>query len=379
VIPFSVRVSPVAWAAAALAAMACSPSPAQIPSIGAPPTRATVAPPEPKPPLVPPLATEPAPLPVDLVAWAAGYVDDVWCEAAAAIPVRKLVEIFGPKRHFSVHGYLARTLRIERILAGGPRAHCISVAWPPGALNSAHRRSRVAETIDDAWLRAITNTLARVPWHHVRTLRRVVIDNRPKEHGIAAFDRRSLDDARDGRTIWLHEHLFRARNHWARGTWGNYWSYHTSIDGEVFDDQPPDHTLFSPVLLHELGHLVAYNVINAHTVPESVPPCAWICGDRGGCGALPPSERESGCISPYCMPFRFQGGAENWAEQYRFYYQGSASRALLSRAGAGCLDVLASQDAGDPHAAPWDHGLPDLPSFRQSLWDSCGGRPCKAW
>jgi hypothetical protein len=322
-----------------------------------------------------------APIPVDVASWAAGYVDDVWCAAAATMGRRELVEIGGPKRLFSVHRYVAHTLRVERTLGGEVHAHCLSVAWPPGAFNTAMRRSRVAETIDDGWLRAIENTLARVPWHHVRTLRRIVIDNRPKEHGIAAFDRRSADDGRDGRTIWLHAHLFVAPNHWAHGNHGAYWSYHADADGVTFDDQAPDHVFFSPVLLHELGHLVAYNVINANGVRESVPPCAWTCGDRGGCFDLAPAEREAGCISPYCMPFRFKGSAENWAEQYRFYYQGSGSRALLSRANAGCLELLvAEDDAGDErHGAPWEMGLPDVASFRPSLWASCGGRQCKPW
>ncbi|HZO13047.1 MAG TPA: hypothetical protein VFB62_07305 [Polyangiaceae bacterium] len=332
----------------------------------------------PPPTLTPPAepvakASAPAPPAIDIAGWAAGYVDDVLCDAAVKLDRRELLEIGGRKRRFSVHGYVAHTLRITR----GTQAHCISVAWPPGFLNSANRRSRVADKIDDGWFRALENTLARVPWQHVRTVRRIVIDNRPKEHGIAAFDRRSPDDGRDGRTIWLHEHLFTAPNHWAYGNHGTYWSYHNDVDGQAFDDQPSDHALFSPVLLHELGHLVAYNVINADTVPESVPTCAQTCGDRGGCADLPPAEREAGCISPYCMPFRFRGSAENWAEQYRFYYQGSASRALLGRATHSCLELLVAEDT--EHKAPWDDGLPDVATFRPSLWASCGMRPCKPW
>lgn len=294
---------------------------------------------------------------------------------------RILVEPGTPKRHFSVHGYFARPLRIERIVGGARRTHCIVVAWPPGSRSSNGKPSRVARTIDAGWFRAIANTLARVPWHHVRVLERIVIDNHPKEHGIAPFDRMSPDDGRDGRTLWLHEHLFLDVNHWAYGNHGSYWSYHVNEDETRFDDLPADHPYFSPVFLHELGHLVMYNVINGAPGAVTLPPCARTCTESNTCDRLPPVEREKGCVSPYCMPFRVKTSTENWAEQYRFYYQSSTTRALLARTGAGCLPVLSAQDshADLPHAPPWELGLPDITTFRPSRWTSCGGRPCKGY
>ena len=87
---------------------------------------------------------------------------------------------------------------------------------------------------------------------------------------LAAFDRQDPADARDGHTLWLHEHLFVAPNHWARGNYGSYWGYHVDRDGSVIDGAGPDHDLFSPILLHEIGHLVMYWVPNAHLVgPEA--------------------------------------------------------------------------------------------------------------
>lgn len=253
----------------------------------------------------------------------------------------------------------------------------MTVAWPSGAHNSDGQSCKVAEHIDAAWYRAIENTLARVPLRHARTLKLVVIDNRPKEHGIAAFDRERPDDARDGHTLWLHEHLFTAPNHWAQGNHGAYFSYHVDRDGEVIDGLPSDHDRFSPVLLHELGHLVMYNLVNDRASRLDTPECARTCGDTGTCNGLPPLGRESGCISPYCMPFQFPGSTENWAEQYRFHYQSSVTRALLTVAGARCRRELVQQDMGE--AAPWERGLPDMLEFRKSLWQSCGQSACKAY
>jgi hypothetical protein len=258
--------------------------------------------------------------------------------------------------------------------------HCISVAWPPGSTSNAGQPSTVAESIDAGWLRGIVNTLERVPWSHVLTLRRIVIDNRPTEHGIAAYDRQSLLDARDGATIWLHEHLFRAPNHWAHGNYGDYYAYHTSQDGQIFDNQAADHALFSPVLLHELGHLVMYQLVNVPDDPISAPACALTCADTS-CDGLEPREREAGCISPYCKPFQFSGSTENWAEQYRFYYQSSTTRELLAHAPQSCSATLAEKNqlGGEPFAAPWQQGLPDLPSFNPSRWQSCAGQACKVY
>lgn len=297
---------------------------------------------------------------------------------ASAIQV--LTESGGPRRFFSVDGYLARALCVSRPVGEAVQHHCLSVAWPPGPMNNDGTPCRVAQVIDQSWLRVIANTLERVPFSHVRALRRVVIDNRPKQHGIAAFDRNSPDDARDGHTIWLHEHLFTAPNHWAQGNYGTYWSYHLNQDRAVVDGLPTDHDLFSPVLLHELGHIVMYNLANRAVSAVDTPPCARTCGDRGNCAAIAPQEREADCISPYCMPFEVQAGTENWAEQYRFHYQSSATRALLTRARVDCGPVLAELDL-DPtkHPAPWELGLPDIADFRRSLWKSCGGKACKAW
>lgn len=293
-------------------------------------------------------------------------------------PVPPFTEPGGPRTSFSVDGYRAFGLAIKRTIDGVRQVHCLRVGWPPGEVNSDGRPSRVAEGIGPAWFRVIENTLARVPWHHVLTLERVIIDNRPKEHGIAPFDRRDPKDARDGRTLWLHEHLFRDPNHWSHGNYGSYWSYHVSEDGVRIAELPKDHEAFSPVLLHELGHLVMYQVINGERADPSVPPCARTCADSGSCSALPLLERESGCISPYCKPFRLPGSAENFAEQYRFYYQSPVTRALLRRAGAGCVGVLSAQDelGVEPHPAPWDLGLP-AGRYRPSLWKSCQWRACK--
>jgi hypothetical protein len=294
---------------------------------------------------------------------------------ARCVPLEGEIEETPPLREFSAHGYRGQVLRITRGAGEASAAHCIRVLWPKERWNADGKPSRVAERIDDAWFRAIENTLARVPWSHVRELWRVVIDNRPTEHGIAPFDRQSPDDGRDGHTLWLHEHLFVDRNHWAQGNFGSYWSYHVSDDTQAFDGQPSDHALFSPVLLHELGHLVMYNRINPASDRAGTPPCARTCGDAGNCAALPPSAREAGCVTPYCMPFRFQAGTENWAEQYRFYYQSSVTRAILTKAETSCATTLAAADAD--HGSPWDAGLPDIPGFRKSLWHGCGGRACK--
>ncbi len=302
------------------------------------------------------------------------------CAMADPEAVRTLTEPAGPKRFFSVDGYRARTLRLERIEPSGRRLHCLTVAWPPGNENNEGQAVRVAARIDAAWLRALENTLARLPWSHVQLVRRIVIDDRPKEHGIAAFDRESSDDARDGHTVWLHEHLFEAPNHWARGNYGTYWSYHVNQDGRTIDGAGTDHDLFSPVLLHEIGHLVMYWIENAQLLGPAAAsniPCAMTCKDTGNCPKLPRSDREQNCMSPYCAPFHFQSSTENWAEQYRLFYQSSVSRSLLARAGSACLPVLKhEQDATPP---PWQRGLPDIETYRPSHWDSCGGRACKPW
>lgn len=311
---------------------------------------------------------------------AEGYFGPRECAAGASEAPRTLREPGGAKREFSVDGYAARALAIERTDGGQQQLHCLTVAWPSSGSNSDGQAVRVAQAIDDAWLRAIQNTLLRLPWSHVVLVRRIVIDNRPTEHGIAAFDRQDVSDARDGHTLWLHEHLFVSPNHWARGNYGSYWAYHVDRDGSVIDGAGPEHDLFSPILLHEIGHLVMYWIANAHLAgPEAASnvECAATCKDRGDCGTLQKADREVGCVSPYCAPFRFESSTENWAEQYRLFFQSSASKRALERAAGGCLPLLTRDSEQLP--PPWDRGLPDIPSYRRSLWDSCGGRACKAW
>jgi hypothetical protein len=284
----------------------------------------------------------------------------------------------GAKRHYSLDGYTARTIRIQRA-EGAARVHCVLVAWPPGQANTAGQSVNVAPRLRESWLRLLENTLARIPWHHARILRRLVIDDRPTEHGIAPFDRRADDDARDGRTIWLHEHLFTTANHWARGNHGSYWSYHVNEDDRAVHDAPETHDLFSPVLIHEMGHLVMYHLVNrpAQGVDATAAPsCAHTCGETQNCAALRPSEREQNCISPYCMPFKFPASTENWAEQYRFYFQSSRTRHLLQEANARCLGLLHEHDH---ESAPWLSGKPDMTDFHRSMWQSCGGKACKGW
>jgi hypothetical protein len=288
----------------------------------------------------------------------------------------------GPKRLFSVHGYVARALHLSRGEGAAARTHCVSIAWPPGDVNTAGKKTRVARDIDGAWFRAIENTLARLPFSHVQVIRRFVIDDKPTLHGVAPYDRKSPDDARDGHTIWLHSHLFRDHNHWVRGNHGKYWGYHTNKDGVAFDNRPEGHDLFSPVLLHEIGHTVMYNLVNPALEMVRTPGCAVTCADAPeGCDKLLPVQRELGCISAYCSPFDFPGSTENWAELYRFHYQSSTTRALLDKAENDCRGVLATLDLEGQGflGAPWDRGLPDVPRFQKTLWKSCGGRACKAW
>ena len=284
------------------------------------------------------------------------------------------------RRFFSIDGYLERKLAVELRGDTGTEMHCVRIAWPPGSRNRDGAKSSVAERIDEAWFRVIANTLARVPQSHARVLERVVIDNRPKEHGIAAHDRARGDDARDGRTLWLHEHVFLEPNHWARGNYGDYFSYHVDQDKQIIDGSSADHALFSPVILHELGHLVMYRLVNGrHAGPAatSAPSCADTVSSAAGSSPRSPAELEAGCVSPYCRSFQFNARTENWAEQYRFYYQGSATREALLRSGGTCTPLLRQlEPAASP--APWQRGLPDS-GFRKSRWQSCNGRACKAW
>ncbi|HMJ14708.1 MAG TPA: hypothetical protein VK524_25025, partial [Polyangiaceae bacterium] len=251
-----------------------------------------------------------------------------------------------PRRlRFSIDGYLARNLALDFETPSGTRErHCIQVAWPAGNRNRDGQPCSVATTVDEAWFRALSNTLLRVPAHHARIVQRIIIDNRPREHGIAPHDRARADDARDGRSLWLHEHVFRAPNHWARGNYGSYWSYHVDRDGPRVDGSPADHAFYSPVILHELGHLVMYHLVNAAfkgPAATSAPGCADACsGSQTRCARSAPAELEAGCVTPYCRSFQFEARTENWAEQYRFYYQSQAARAALTRSGGTCQKLL---------------------------------------
>lgn len=295
-------------------------------------------------------------------------------------PESNEIEERPPREKFSAHGYAARTLSVDH----GKQVQCVVVAWPKGSESNDGKPSRVAQHIHGAWFTAIENTLRRVPAHHAATLQRVIIDNHPTRHGIAAFDREDGTDGRDGRTIWLSEHLFLDENHWERGVRGEYFAYHASVDGLAIHDLPARHDVFSPVLLHELGHLVMYHIIQPRTDSLSPPPCARTCSDEGTCETISIEAREKPCISPYCRPFKYLASTENWAEQYRFFYQSSLTRDLLARAARStqnCLRILESHDrTGEERgAAPWLRGLPDLDEFHPSRWESCGGRACKAW
>jgi hypothetical protein len=286
-----------------------------------------------------------------------------------------------PKRlEFSVDGYSTRSLELQFPSATGCERHTLDVTWPAGATNNDGRPSNVARSIHDGWLRAIVNTLRRLPIDHARLVRRIVIDNRPREHGIAPHDRARGDDGRDGATLWLHEHVFNAPNHWARGNYGEYWNYHVDQDSLTFHEAAADHDLFSPVMLHEIGHLVMYGLVNRrHRGPAatSPPACAAECPGVESCVRRTPLELEAGCVTPYCQPFSFDTRTENWAEQYRLYFQSSAARAAMARASATCLPLLRELDGAG--SAPWQRGFADSSHFRPSRWRSCGGTACKGY
>lgn len=297
------------------------------------------------------------------------------CPELADSPVQ---ETGIPKKQYSVAGYLGRTLHLSR--EGEATEHCLVVLWPAGKANSTGKPVAVAANIDAAWFRLIENTLARIPWSHVKTVHRIVIDNHPLLHGLGAFDRADPEDGRDGHTVWLHEHLFVDPDHWVHANVGAYFSYHTSEPNRIVDGQGADHLLFSPVLLHEIGHIVMYNLVNPKGEEAATPPCAETCGDQpAACRGLAPRDQERNCISPYCRPHGFPGSTENWAEQYRFFYQSSQTRTLLLEARSKCLGVLAEHDTWPREARNWPFALPNPAEFRPSRWDSCNGRACKGW
>jgi len=288
----------------------------------------------------------------------------------------------GPKRTFGYDGYGYRDVRITREIDGVERLHCVRVYHPLGERNSDHHRVYVAGRIDAAWYRLIERTLQRIPWWHLQQVRAIVIDDRPLLHGVAPFSREApADDARDGHTIWLHERLFEGVNHWAPGNYGRYWGYHVQRDGVTVDGQPADHDLFSPVLLHEIGHLVNYNVVNGSASDPTCPPCARMCGDQGACDRLDQPAREAPCATAYCTGFGYQSGTENWAEMYRWYYQGSTTRRLLEKTFPECYRVFEGDGSGpginQRLQAPWERGLGEVEGYRRTLWKSCGEKACK--
>ncbi len=306
------------------------------------------------------------------------------CEAGAAELIGPVPEHTPPWTRFSYAGYIGRRLHLERQVQGSTRHHCVDVLWPAGYEGHDTHGVAVHQRIRASWFRLVENTLARLPWAHVELLDRLVLDDRPTGHGVAPFDRKMPDDARDGHTIWLHERLFLESNHWAHGNFGTYWAYHTQRDGLVVDRLGAHHDQFSPVLLHELGHLVAYHLVPSEGADDAVPPCAWVCEQRErldpkSCGKLSPAEREASCISAYCMPFTLAIGSENWAEQYRFYFQSSKTRSLLKELPGSCFALLEQTPAlHDDEGPPWEH-LEDPEGFHRSEWTSCGGRACKPW
>jgi hypothetical protein len=277
-------------------------------------------------------------------------------------------------RVFGFGGYFRRDFPVE--LADG--VHCVEVLYPDGDSSQGKVPCHTSEHIDAGWYRLLSNTLARLPASHARLVQRFVIDNRPKEHGIAPFNRQSADDARDGHTIWLHERLFEEPNHWAFGNHGRYWSYHVDRDGPVANDADAAHGLFSPVLIHEIGHLVSYRATSPDSSGETVPACAEVCGGKS-CKKVPQAEREAPCISPYCMPFKNDVGTENFAEQYRFFFQSSLTRRLLAEKKDSCSSLLESLVPQGEIATPWEAGAPDVPTFHRALWKSCRDSTCKPY
>jgi hypothetical protein len=124
-----------------------------------------------------------------------------------------------------------------------------------------------------------------------------------------------------------------------------------------------------------------YHLVNAAfkgPAATSAPACADACATPGQCKRSTPAELEAGCVTPYCRSFQFEARTENWAEQYRFYYQSGAARAALSRSGGTCLQLL-QKIGGTADVAPWQRGLPDRGAVKKSLWTSCAGRGCKTW
>ncbi len=290
----------------------------------------------------------------------------------------------GKDRKYGYDGYVFRQVAIQREIEGKLRQHCVRVYYPPGAKTAAGKTVRISHYIDGAWYRLIENTLSRLPWLHLQEVHAFVVDDRPILHGIASFSREDpAHDARDGHTIWLNQRLFTRKNHWGPGNYGKYWAYHVQYDGTVVDGHRDDHDLFSPVLIHEIGHIVNYNVVNGSAADPTCPRCAWMCGDHDNCDDLDPVDKEAYCATSYCTGFGYASGTENFAEMYRWFYMGSATRSLLEKHFAPCFDFLDDERDGeglnggwDP---PWVRGLGEVVSYRKTLWDSCHGRACRPY
>jgi hypothetical protein len=290
----------------------------------------------------------------------------------------------GPDRSFTYDGYAYRHVAATRVIDGVQRTHCVRVFHPSGPKTAAGKPVRISHYIDPAWYRLLENTLQRLPWLHLQTVHTFVIDDRPILHGIASFSRNDPSaDARDGHTIWLNQRLFTQPNHWGPGNYGRTWSYHVQRDGEVVDNQASDHDLFSPVLIHEIGHVVNYAVVNGSPSDPACPSCAHMCGDRKTCDSATPAQREAPCATAYCTGFGYASGTENWAEMYRWFYQGSETREMLATTFAACFDVLDDEQDGDGinggFPPPWELGLGEVTSYRKTLWDSCDRKACKRY
>ena len=290
----------------------------------------------------------------------------------------------GAKRKFGYDGYVFRRVAVQREIAGKVRLHCVRVYYPQGDKSAAGKTVRISQRIDAAWFRLIENTLTRLPWLHLQTVHAFVIDDRPILHGIASFSREDPKaDARDGHTIWLNQRLFTRPNHWGPGNYGKYWAYHVQYDDTRVDGQRDDHDLFSPVLIHEIGHLVNYSIVNGSPADPTCPRCAWMCGDHDNCKDLKQEEKEAYCVTSYCTGFGYSSGTENFAEMYRWFYQGSETRELLAKHFESCFDFLDDERDADGlnggRGAPWELGLGEVVSYRKTLWDSCGGRACRAY
>ena len=274
------------------------------------------------------------------------------------------------KRVFGYEGYLYQRVAVTRNIDGVERTHCVRIYFPPASRTAAGKTVRIIDYIKPSWFRVIENTMQRLPWLHLQLVKAIVIDDRPTLHGIASYSRRDPSkDARDGHTIWLNKRLFLEPNGFVTGNYGTYWAYRLSEDGQRASSLAPDHELFSPVLIHEIGHLVMYHRVNGKPWDVSCPACSRMCGDHGNCADLSQYEREAYCVTPYCTGFGYSSGTENFAEMYRWYYQSELTRGWLSQHYGACHALFARMDGGLP--APWQRGLSEVHGYRVSRWDSC--------